>query len=124
MARAVTDASVLPGEVDGRVLALYSGGKGQGKHYYRGLKTNYAYKVVYGDHVYADSRDVKEEGSTSPSLLTRVKKETVKSTQTPVTTVAASPVTVAEVPAAVSEKVVDKVSVIRKAKTDIKRKAK
>jgi hypothetical protein len=125
MAKAVTNVNMLPGEIDGRVLAQYLGGKGQGKHYYRGLSSHYPYKVVYGEYVYADPKDVKESGSSSPSLLMRVvKQDTVKVPQKAAAPVAEAPATPAVVPAVVSEKAVVKSAPIRKPKLNVTRKAK
>jgi len=59
MKAATVDPNTLPGEVDGRVLAQYIGGKGKGKHYYQGSATKFSYKVTYGDYVYADPADVR-----------------------------------------------------------------
>ena len=50
-------AANMPGELDGRVLAIYVGGKGLGKHYYQGPGTKYPYKVVHGQQVYVDEKD-------------------------------------------------------------------
>jgi hypothetical protein len=47
----------LPGEQDGRILAQYIGGKGQGGHYYKGVTTKFAYKVQYGNYYYVDPTD-------------------------------------------------------------------
>ena len=59
MKAATVDPATLPGEIDGRVLAQYIGGKGKGKHYYQGVSTKFSYKVTYGDYVYADPSDVR-----------------------------------------------------------------
>jgi hypothetical protein len=67
---AIAMASTMPGEVDGRVLAVYVGGKGQGKHYYKGPKTKYPYKVVHGQNVYVDEEDTDEK--TTGSLFHKV----------------------------------------------------
>ena len=50
-------SSNMPGELDGRVLAVYVGGKGLGKHYYQGPGTKFPYKVVHGQHVYVNPLD-------------------------------------------------------------------
>ena len=57
---AIAMASTMPGELDGRVLVVYVGGKGMGKHYYQGPKTKYPYKVIHGQHVYVDPQDTNE----------------------------------------------------------------
>ena len=54
---AIAMSSNMPGELDGRVLAVYVGGKGMGKHYYQGPGTKYPYKVVHGQHVYVNPLD-------------------------------------------------------------------
>lgn len=54
---AISMASNLPGELDGKVLAVYVGGKGMGKHYYQGPHTKYPYKVQHGITVYVDVED-------------------------------------------------------------------
>ena len=65
--------SNLPGERDGRVLSRYVGGRGRGKHYYRGMQTKFPYKVTYGDLVYADPADVRaDDNKMNPSLLVKV----------------------------------------------------
>ena len=51
----------LPGTQEGRVLVQYVGGKGGGKHYYRGLVTKFPYNVKYGQYYYVDPADAKEE---------------------------------------------------------------
>ena len=70
-AAAKIDPKTLPGEMNGRVLAQYVGGKGKGKHYYQGPTTRYMYKVTYGDYVYADPTDTRtaEEIMTKPNWL-------------------------------------------------------
>ena len=84
------DLASMPGEIDGRVLSQYVGGKGKGKHYYQGLGTKFSYKVVYKDYVYADPSDVRSPEDTSkPHLLIQVHKtepemEKVEVTTTPV----------------------------------------
>lgn len=54
---AIAMSSNMPGEKDGRVLAIYVGGKGLGKHYYQGPGTKYPYKVVHGQQVYVNPLD-------------------------------------------------------------------
>ena len=71
--RMAQDVNSLPGEVNGRVLAQYVGGKGKGKHYYQGRTTKFRYQVVFGQYIHADPRDVKEPGdNVGQSLLVRV----------------------------------------------------
>lgn len=65
----------LPGTSGDRVLALYTGGKGAGKHYYRGPSTKFNYKVLYGEHYYVDPSDAKEEGARVNSLFIRVNRD-------------------------------------------------
>ena len=50
----------IPGKVNGFVLARYVGGKGRGKHYYRGVNTGYGYKVTYGQLINVDPDDITE----------------------------------------------------------------
>ncbi|MFA5036561.1 MAG: glycosyltransferase family 2 protein [Candidatus Izemoplasmatales bacterium] len=59
---AVTNVNNLPGTQDGRILALYIGGKGQAAHYYKGVNTHFAYKVIYNNYYYVDPSD-----ATSPA---------------------------------------------------------
>lgn len=67
------DVTNLPGTQGDRVLARYIGGRGKGKHYYRGVKTNFPYKVKYGGAYYVDPSDTKSEGdSISRSLFVLV----------------------------------------------------
>lgn len=49
----------LPGEVDGRVLVRYVGGKGKLRHYQRGKHTKYPYKVTYGQLLHVDPNDAR-----------------------------------------------------------------
>lgn len=63
----------LPIEFEGKVLVQYRGGNGRGRHYYKGLESGDTYKVVYGDIIYADPRDSREESdTTSQSMLVRI----------------------------------------------------
>jgi len=80
----------LPGEVDGRILAQYVGGKGQGKHYYRGIRTNFAYKVMHDDFVYVDPSDLRTDPN-DKSLFVRVAK-TEQATQEVITVTVSVPV--------------------------------
>ena len=48
----------IPGEKEGMVLVTYTGGKGKGKHYYRGPVTKFAYKVKHGQTLNVDPLDV------------------------------------------------------------------
>jgi hypothetical protein len=50
----------LPGTQGDRILAQYVGSEGAAKHYYRGLVSQYPYKVAYGGYYYVDPRDAKE----------------------------------------------------------------
>lgn len=45
---------------DGLVPAVYKGGKGYGKHKYRGLETGAVYTVTYNQTVLVDPRDTIE----------------------------------------------------------------
>lgn len=79
----------LPLEFEGKVLAVYIGGEGKGRHYYNGYVSKTAYKLKYGDTLYADPRDVREpQQSGHPSLLVRVmrKLEPAPKVQVPVPT--------------------------------------
>lgn len=78
---AIAMASSLPGELDGKVLAVYTGGKGMGKHYYQGPSTKYPYKVQHGDTIYVDIEDTQEH--IGKSLFQRVKGAQVESAPTP-----------------------------------------
>ncbi len=69
------DVKSLPGELEGRLLVEYVGGKGRGKHYYRGPRTSFPYKVVYGDHTYVDPKDVKKDENDA-SLFIRIVQQT------------------------------------------------
>lgn len=76
-ARSIETVSVasanLPLEFEGKVLATYIGGKGKGKHYYRGLGTNHPYRLTYGDTIYAFPQDVRNpENTQHNSHLVRV----------------------------------------------------
>lgn len=118
------DVNSLPGEIDGRILSEYTGGQGRGKHYYRGVNTNFAYKVQYKDLVYADPADVKDPANTSyndRSLLVKVIQRKIIPTPTPFPVVTTQPDIVPEVDVA---PIVEKPAVVRKPKTDVKRKAK
>jgi hypothetical protein len=78
---AIIMASSLPGELDGKVLAVYTGGKGMGKHYYQGPSSKYPYKVQHGDTIYVSVEDTQEY--TGASLFQRVKGVEVESAPTP-----------------------------------------
>lgn len=65
------DPVTLPTTFQGKVLALYTGGRGMGAHYYRGVKTKFPYRVTNGDYLYADPADVCEPAQTW-SYLKRV----------------------------------------------------
>lgn len=63
----------LPVEFEGKVLVQYVGGRGRGKHNYRGIVSTTSYRVLYNDVLYADPRDVREaEDSSSQSMLVRI----------------------------------------------------
>jgi hypothetical protein len=62
---AIAMASTMPGEIEGRVLAVYIGGKGMGKHYYQGPGTKFPYKVLHGGSYYVDSQDTDESNMNS-----------------------------------------------------------
>lgn len=47
----------IPGEKEGLVLVKYVGGKGKGKHYYRGPATGFNYKVQFGQFINVDPAD-------------------------------------------------------------------
>lgn len=66
----------VPGTQGDRVLALYVGGKGISKHYYKGPVTKYPYKVAKGNYYYVDPRDAKLEGDPiGRSLFIRVARD-------------------------------------------------
>ena len=74
-APATVNVAMLPGEMGGRVLAHYIGGKGKARHYYSGFVTKFPYKVIYGEYVYADPRDTRDESDTaSAKMLVKVAK--------------------------------------------------
>lgn len=125
--RSAVDVSTLPGEIEGRVLALYIGGQGRGKHYYRGIVSSFPYKVVYGDYVYADPRDVKNEGDNNRSMLVKVKQQRVVIPERKVAPVVEPASPVAVVPVLVPEQELEPVTTQtkqRKPKRDMKRVAK
>ena len=47
----------IPGETADLVQVVYTGGKGKGAHYYKGLVTRHGYKVKYGAKIFVDPRD-------------------------------------------------------------------
>jgi len=66
----------LPAVFEGKVLCVYVGGKGRAKHYYQGIATKTPFKVMFGDYLYADPRDVRAmNDSNSRSLLVKTEKE-------------------------------------------------
>lgn len=66
----------LPLEFEGKTLSQYVGGYGRGRHYYRGQVSKFPYRVVYGDLVYADPRDVRAESNKqNSSMLVKVTRE-------------------------------------------------
>lgn len=66
----------LPGADGGKAHAVYIGGKGRGRHYYRGPATRFAYKVKHGDVVanvdIRDTSDPDDPNHAQISLLVRV----------------------------------------------------
>lgn len=75
----IQDVSGMPlMDEKGYVLAQYIGGKGRGKHWYRGLGTNNGYRVTFGAYVYVDKTDVKEAGATGNSFFIRVARTSAK----------------------------------------------
>ena len=103
------DASMLPGEVEGRILAQYIGGNGRGKHYYRGPRTHFPYKVTYGDYLYVDASDAKDVGSMSDiSLFVKIVKVQAQAQDpVPVSAPQPEPQPVVEMVARQSRKVVE-----------------
>lgn len=64
----------LPTELEGKVLAKYVGGKGRGTHYYNGPVSKIPYRVNYGQYLYVDVRDTKDdENDPRPWFLVRVR---------------------------------------------------
>lgn len=59
----------MPLELDGKILAIYTGGKGMAKHFYKGLRTKFPYRVSNGDMVYANPPDVGEPGTNWSFLI-------------------------------------------------------
>jgi glycosyltransferase involved in cell wall biosynthesis len=95
----------LPGEKDGRILAQYIGGKGQGTHYYKGVTTKFAYKVQYGNYYYVDPADATDSAMpgrrslfvkvVKPAEIAKIeeqKLEAVAVTRIPVTDTVRTPV--------------------------------
>lgn len=75
----MTSIADLPGMQGDRVLAVYVGGKGGAKHYYKGTVTGYPYKVKYGDYYYVDPKDAKYDGDkVLRTLFIRVQKDGAK----------------------------------------------
>lgn len=103
-ARGAETASVqnvnLPLEFEGRILSQYIGGNGKGRHYYRGIVSRFPYKVMYGDILYADPRDVKDRNNEqNNSLLVKV----VRSATPPAPAPAPAPKPVEKKPEVVEE---------------------
>jgi len=74
--RSTMNIDEVPGTQGDRVLALYVGGRGASKHYYKGPVTKYPYKVAKGNYYYVDPRDTKLEGDPiSRSLFIRVARD-------------------------------------------------
>lgn len=74
----------LPSEFEGKLLAQYLGSKGAGKHYYRGPKSGFNYRVQYGDFIYADPADVVEDAPNTFSKLVRVRNQEQPAKSAPV----------------------------------------
>jgi glycosyltransferase involved in cell wall biosynthesis len=73
----------MPGSQGELVLAHYVGGAGKMTHYYRGVVTNYPYKVMYDSLLYVDVRDTSEPDSLNKkSFLLRVNKSDTSTTTT------------------------------------------
>lgn len=53
------EIAALPGAAEGMVWVQYTGGKGKMKHYYRGPKTKYPYKVTYMQLLQVDRNDAR-----------------------------------------------------------------
>jgi hypothetical protein len=86
----------MPGVVNDRVLSLYVGGKGQAAHYYKGIATHFAYKVIYGNYYYVDPADAtSKETPGRRSLFIKVEKpaEVAQVEQQKLEEIARSPVT-------------------------------
>lgn len=72
----------------GELLAQYIGGKGRGKHWYRGISTGTGYRVKYGLYLYVDKTDVKDPGDTTGhSSFVRVVRPAPKVEQAPIAVV-------------------------------------
>lgn len=56
---------------EGKAVVKYVGGQGMGRHYYRGPKTRYPYKVMHGQIMIVDDRDAVNPGQPG-SLFVRV----------------------------------------------------
>lgn len=71
--RSVGHTSVVLPDVteEGKTLARYVGGQGQGKHYYRGPHTKYPYKVMHNQIMIVDDRDAVDYGQPG-SLFVRI----------------------------------------------------
>lgn len=59
MATQAVTTEQLPGANEGMVWATYTGGKGKLKHYYRGPKTKYPYKVTFMQVLQVDAEDAR-----------------------------------------------------------------
>lgn len=82
----------VPGSVEGLVLVKYTGGKGKGKHYYRGQGTNFAYKVLHNQYINVDPADA------NSSLFERVVREQPKPLKAKPKPVTPKPITKKEEP--------------------------
>ena len=72
----------IPGEVEGLVLVKYVGGKGKGKHYYRGPSTGFNYKVQFGQFINVDPADA--NSGTLFEIVRKVQPKPVKVAAKPV----------------------------------------
>lgn len=71
----MVDVTSLPGTKGDRVLAQYVGGKGKGKHYYKGVATKYNYRVISGEYYYVDPADASDGSGVVNSLFVRVNRD-------------------------------------------------
>lgn len=100
-----TAPATLPLEFEGKVLCVYIGGQGRAKHYYQGIVSKQPQKVTFGDYVYVDPRDARnEEDMNTASLYVRVKKN-VQEAPKPIESVA--PQAVASAPVAETSETVE-----------------
>lgn len=82
----------MPTMMNGMQLAQYVGGEGKARHYYNGYVSKKPYKVLFGDYLYADPRDLRDLSNTSnPSLLIKIEPK-VETVVAPVQQVVTEPV--------------------------------